>query len=125
MTGSVEGLLFWSGAGALVAAAALSGVLLVALNPLLRRYALARPNARSSHRQPTPQGGGIAVIVSTILVTVACAGALGDTYSGAGSRCRRSPSRGRLPRCRQTCALFRCSRGGPSVSASWSALSGS
>ncbi len=30
--------------------------------PLLRRYALARPNARSSHKAPTPQGGGMAVI---------------------------------------------------------------
>jgi len=30
--------------------------------PLLQRYALARPNARSSHRVPTPQGGGIAVL---------------------------------------------------------------
>ncbi|MBR0826102.1 glycosyltransferase family 4 protein [Bradyrhizobium manausense] len=36
--------------------------------PLLQRYALARPNARSSHRIPTPQGGGIAVIAATLLV---------------------------------------------------------
>ena len=43
--------------GALVAAG-----LIVALMPLLRRYAMARPNARSSHAVPTPQGGGIAVI---------------------------------------------------------------
>lgn len=35
---------------------------IVLLMPLLRRYALARPNARSSHVAPTPQGGGIAVI---------------------------------------------------------------
>jgi UDP-N-acetylmuramyl pentapeptide phosphotransferase/UDP-N-acetylglucosamine-1-phosphate transferase len=35
------------------------------LKPLLRRYALARPNARSSHSQPTPQGAGIAIIVVT------------------------------------------------------------
>ncbi len=34
--------------------------------PLLQRYALARPNARSSHTTPTPQGGGIAVIVATL-----------------------------------------------------------
>jgi UDP-N-acetylmuramyl pentapeptide phosphotransferase/UDP-N-acetylglucosamine-1-phosphate transferase len=33
------------------------------------RYALARPNARSSHKVPTPQGGGVAVIVSVLLVT--------------------------------------------------------
>jgi len=41
--------------------------------PLLQRYALARPNARSSHRIPTPQGGGIAVV----------AGALATAYGGA------------------------------------------
>jgi UDP-N-acetylmuramyl pentapeptide phosphotransferase/UDP-N-acetylglucosamine-1-phosphate transferase len=34
--------------------------------PLLERYALARPNARSSHRAPTPQGAGIAVIAATL-----------------------------------------------------------
>lgn len=37
------------------------------LLPLLRRYALARPNARSSHRVPTPQGGGIAVAGVAVL----------------------------------------------------------
>ena len=36
-------------------------LLIVALHPLLVRYAMARPNARSSHRIPTPQGGGLAV----------------------------------------------------------------
>src|SRR5262249_23232633 len=40
--------------------------LILALMPLLRTYALARPNARSSHLKPTPQGGGIAVIVATL-----------------------------------------------------------
>lgn len=40
------------------------------LMPLLRRYALAKPNARSSHKHPTPQGAGIAVIAAT-LVTAA------------------------------------------------------
>lgn len=38
------------------------------LMPLLRRYALARPNARSSHREPTPQGGGIAVVAAALAV---------------------------------------------------------
>jgi len=33
---------------------------------------LARPNARSSHKQPTPQGGGIAVIAATIVVIAGC-----------------------------------------------------
>ena len=44
-----------------------SGGLIIALMPWLKAYALARPNARSSHREPTPQGGGIAVIVATLL----------------------------------------------------------
>ncbi len=59
-----------SGAAALLAGAALlSALLIVLLRPLLERYALARPNARSSHMIPTPQGGGIAVIAATILVS--------------------------------------------------------
>lgn len=60
-----------------LAAAALSFILILWLRPLLARYALARPNARSSHRVPTPQGGGIAVIASTLCVAVAAAIALG------------------------------------------------
>src|SRR6266702_1344323 len=42
--------------------------LMVLLRPWLARYAMVRPNARSSHHQPTPQGGGIAVVVATLLV---------------------------------------------------------
>ena len=53
---------------ALIAAMALCAGLIVLLFPLLQRYALARPNARSSHRIPTPQGGGIAVIAATLLI---------------------------------------------------------
>jgi UDP-N-acetylmuramyl pentapeptide phosphotransferase/UDP-N-acetylglucosamine-1-phosphate transferase len=81
MTGGDEGLRFWAGAAALVMAAVLSAVLIVLLRPLLRRHALAQPNARSSHREPTPQGGGIAVIAATIMVTVA--GVLGVMSSAA------------------------------------------
>lgn len=51
----------------LLAAAAISALLCVLLRPLLARYALARPNARSSHRVPTPQGGGIAVLAGAFL----------------------------------------------------------
>jgi len=58
---------------AAIAAAALCAGLIVLLFPLLRRYALARPNARSSHVMPTPQGGGIAVIAATMLVAAALA----------------------------------------------------
>jgi UDP-N-acetylmuramyl pentapeptide phosphotransferase/UDP-N-acetylglucosamine-1-phosphate transferase len=39
--------------------------LIIVLRPWLARRALARPNARSSHRQPTPQGGGTAVVIAT------------------------------------------------------------
>ncbi len=53
---------------ALLAAALLSAALIVALKPLLVRYALARPNARSSHKAPTPQGGGIAVLAATMFI---------------------------------------------------------
>lgn len=49
------------------AAAILAAVLCVWLRPLLVRYALARPNARSSHKVPTPQGGGIAVLAGAFL----------------------------------------------------------
>lgn len=48
-------------------AAAICAMLIVALRPLLQRYALARPNARSSHVTPTPQGGGLAVIAATAI----------------------------------------------------------
>jgi UDP-N-acetylmuramyl pentapeptide phosphotransferase/UDP-N-acetylglucosamine-1-phosphate transferase len=53
----------------ILAAALLAAGLIVALRPLLVRYALARPNARSSHTIPTPQGGGIAVLGAACLVT--------------------------------------------------------
>jgi UDP-N-acetylmuramyl pentapeptide phosphotransferase/UDP-N-acetylglucosamine-1-phosphate transferase len=55
------------------AAAAISAAISVPLRPWLRRYALAYPNARSSHHEPTPQGGGIAVIVATVAVFAAAA----------------------------------------------------
>jgi UDP-N-acetylmuramyl pentapeptide phosphotransferase/UDP-N-acetylglucosamine-1-phosphate transferase len=42
--------------------------LTVLLRPWLTRYAMVQPNARSSHREPTPQGGGIAVVVATLVV---------------------------------------------------------
>src|SRR5262245_33359640 len=42
--------------------------LTVLLRPWLARHAMATPNARSSHRAPTPQGGGIAVVAATLLV---------------------------------------------------------
>ena len=56
-----------------IAAAAVTTGLIVLLYPLLQRYALARPNVRSSHRVPTPQGGGIAVLAAVIGVVAATA----------------------------------------------------
>src|SRR5882757_8257724 len=56
---------------AVLAAAVLSAGITWAIRPLLMRVALARPNARSSHRIPTPQGAGIAVIAATLIAAVA------------------------------------------------------
>jgi UDP-N-acetylmuramyl pentapeptide phosphotransferase/UDP-N-acetylglucosamine-1-phosphate transferase len=51
-----------------IAAAILSAGMIWAIRPLLLKHALAKPNARSSHRIPTPQGAGIAVIAATLVV---------------------------------------------------------
>jgi UDP-N-acetylmuramyl pentapeptide phosphotransferase/UDP-N-acetylglucosamine-1-phosphate transferase len=61
-----------------VLAGSFTAALIVILSPWLQAYALARPNARSSHKAPTPQGGGAAVVLAT-LVTAWAASALGDT----------------------------------------------
>jgi UDP-N-acetylmuramyl pentapeptide phosphotransferase/UDP-N-acetylglucosamine-1-phosphate transferase len=60
-----------------LAAAVISSGLIVLLRPLLQRYALARPNARSSHAFPTPQGAGIAVIAATLAVAGVAASMMG------------------------------------------------
>jgi UDP-N-acetylmuramyl pentapeptide phosphotransferase/UDP-N-acetylglucosamine-1-phosphate transferase len=57
---------------ALVLLAALLAAILSAgairlIRPHLLRHALAKPNARSSHLVPTPQGAGIAVIFATLV----------------------------------------------------------
>lgn len=56
---------------AFLAAATISFGLLLYLRPLLSHYTLAKPTARSSHKMPTPQGGGIAVIAATSIVVAA------------------------------------------------------
>ena len=64
----------------------LSLALIVLLRPWLERYALASPNARSSHQRPTPQGGGIAVVVATLVVAwcaVTLLPAFNEARSGA------------------------------------------
>ena len=68
----------WLALLAAVATAMLSAGLIWAIRPLLLKHALAKPNARSSHRIPTPQGAGIAVIAATLVVAgliIACADA--------------------------------------------------
>jgi UDP-N-acetylmuramyl pentapeptide phosphotransferase/UDP-N-acetylglucosamine-1-phosphate transferase len=70
----------------LLAAIAISAGLILALRPMLVRYALARPNARSSHKQPTPQGGGIAVVaaaLASLWLGMALSGLAGGTQLAA------------------------------------------
>jgi UDP-N-acetylmuramyl pentapeptide phosphotransferase/UDP-N-acetylglucosamine-1-phosphate transferase len=68
----------------LTVACALSCIALVrALMPLLQRYALARPNARSSHRVPTPQGGGIAVLGAALPLAAVAGLLLGAPEAGS------------------------------------------
>ena len=62
--------LAWLGFFVLAAAAVLTPILTLLLQPLLARYAVARPNARSSHAEPTPQGAGIAVIGAMVVVAI-------------------------------------------------------
>jgi UDP-N-acetylmuramyl pentapeptide phosphotransferase/UDP-N-acetylglucosamine-1-phosphate transferase len=66
-----EHLGFW--AAVVACGAALSAALILLLKPLLDRYFLAEPNARSSHSVATPQGAGLAVMLSILVV---CAAAL-------------------------------------------------
>ena len=51
-----------------LAAAVVSAVVIRLIRPKLLKHALARPNARSSHQAPTPQGAGIAVVAATLVV---------------------------------------------------------
>src|SRR5882757_6256651 len=63
---------------AAILAVLLSSAVTWAIRPLMLRHALAKPNARSSHRIPTPQGAGIAVIAAT-LVAAGAVMAFADT----------------------------------------------
>jgi UDP-N-acetylmuramyl pentapeptide phosphotransferase/UDP-N-acetylglucosamine-1-phosphate transferase len=59
---------------AVIMLAGLAGAgLIVLMGPLFARYALARPNARSSHEAPTPQGGGVAVVLGGFMALAAIA----------------------------------------------------
>lgn len=57
-------------------AAVVAAGLIAVTRPLLVRHALANPNERSSHVTPTPQGGGVGVIVATVVAVSAASVAL-------------------------------------------------
>ena len=73
----MKGLFFLVGALAAATAAAL-------LTRRYRDYALRKqlldvPNARSSHAVPTPRGGGVAIVL-VVCATLACVGAIDETW---------------------------------------------
>ncbi|MEA2989543.1 MAG: hypothetical protein QOG83_2254 [Alphaproteobacteria bacterium] len=80
MTGSASAASMVLVLAPVLLAALLSAALITVLAPWLKAYALARPNARSSHVEPTPQGGGAAVVVATLLAAWA-----GSAMSGVAS----------------------------------------
>jgi UDP-N-acetylmuramyl pentapeptide phosphotransferase/UDP-N-acetylglucosamine-1-phosphate transferase len=59
---------WWLVLAVTVAAAIVSAVAILIIRPHLLKHALAKPNARSSHRIPTPQGAGIAVIAAALVI---------------------------------------------------------
>jgi UDP-N-acetylmuramyl pentapeptide phosphotransferase/UDP-N-acetylglucosamine-1-phosphate transferase len=63
------------------AAALLSAGLTSAIRPLLLKHALAKPNARSSHRIPTPQGAGMAVVTATLVIAGVVLFGIDTSYS--------------------------------------------
>jgi len=54
-----------------LAAAVVTYRLIIALMPILRRYAMARPNVRTVHTDPTPQGAGLAIVTCLVVAWVA------------------------------------------------------
>jgi UDP-N-acetylmuramyl pentapeptide phosphotransferase/UDP-N-acetylglucosamine-1-phosphate transferase len=74
----------WREVELIVMAWASSAALIVLLLPMFRRYALARPNARSSHKIPTPQGGGVAVVLAVAIALGANALLLGPERTAPG-----------------------------------------
>lgn len=56
---------------ALAATAGMTALFIQALTPLMRRYAMARPTARGLHATPTPQGGGLAIMLAILALCAA------------------------------------------------------
>ncbi len=82
LSGAAAVAAFLGGGAAGLAAALLSLLFAAAGMPLFRRYAMARPNARSSHATPVPQGGGAAVVLATVAVALWSAAVAGGTDLG-------------------------------------------
>ncbi len=75
----------WIGGWPAFAALALSAGLTFAAMPLFLRYAMARPNHRSSHGEPIPQGGGAAVAAGSLLALAVPALHAPAAASGSGT----------------------------------------
>ena len=60
-------------------AVCISWLLVGGLVPLLRRQLLDQPTARSSHKQPTPRGGGVVLVLVSLLASALAAMQLGCT----------------------------------------------
>jgi Fuc2NAc and GlcNAc transferase len=73
-----------SAALAIPLAGACTWLLLDALIPKLRRRLLDQPNARSSHRLPTPRGGGVAFVLVASVASV-LAGLLSSSSSSSSA----------------------------------------
>ncbi len=73
-----------SGPVIVLSAAIATAVLTMLLRPLLKRFALAVPTPRSSHRHVTPQGGGLAVVAVTLAVSASAVLASSQLGAGAG-----------------------------------------
>ena len=81
----------------LLLAAVCSWLFLRGLIPQLRLRLLDRPNTRSSHRQPTPRGGGLAfVAVSSVASVMALLSGQGQVARGGGAPA--GPPRQAVPR---------------------------
>lgn len=66
----MAGPAFASWAAVTAISAGLSGAFVFFLRPVLVRYLLAHPNARSSHTSATPQGAGVAVMAALLAVSL-------------------------------------------------------
>lgn len=74
------------GPAIVVAALLATSAVIVLLTPLFRRFALAVPTARSSHKELTPQWGGLAVVAATTGLTLLVMAAFPQTDPAAGAR---------------------------------------